>query len=218
MEKNVTKRKNKIITGVLAFSAILGVIIVVGLYTYLSPKKTTIYAFKDNYKAGTEITEDMLTPIECDAKIVVGGSSKDTGTYFVTGKNIDDILKSGDSLRLDVSRNTPLVESLLSINGGSSIEMAMDPTKVAVSVPVTEITGVTKELQSGSRVNIYVTGDKGTDCHFQNMKVLRTECDSNDELCSATIEVDNNQAQRLIDDINKYSIHLGLVDAAKYKQ
>ena len=42
----------------------------------------------------------------------------------------------------------------------------MDPTKVAVTVPVTNVSGVTNDLKEGSRVNIYAMGEILREQHF----------------------------------------------------
>ena len=150
--------KNKGIIMLLVAAVIVGIIGGVALITYMKPQKTTVYTFKDNYKAGTEVTSDMLSAVQCDSKIVTAGKKTDTSSRFVTGANLKAVLNSGDSLRMDVSEGMPLTLSMLSVNGGSTVEMNMDPTKVAVTVPVTNVSGVTNDLKEGSRVNIYAMG------------------------------------------------------------
>ena len=143
---------------------------------------------------------------------------KDT-PRFVTGADIKAVLNSGDSLRMDVAEGMPLTLSILSVTGGSSVEMNMDPAKIAVTVPVTSITGVTKDLKEGSRVNIYTTGGdaNGTTLLFQNMRVLSVEKDSNGELSSATIEVSTDESLKLVYAANTSSIYFGLVDSSGYE-
>lgn len=150
--------KNKGMVILLVVAAVVGIIGAVALFLFLQPQKTTVYTFKDNYKSGTELTSDMLTAVQCDSKIVTAGKKTDTAARFVTGDNLKSVLNSGDSLRMDVSEGMPLTLSMLSVNGGSTVEMNMDPTKVAVTVPVTNISGVTSDLKEGSRVNIYAMG------------------------------------------------------------
>ena len=139
-------------------------------------------------------------------------SKTDTASRFVTGGDIQTVLNTGDSLRMDVAEGMPLTLSMLSVNGGSSVEMNMDPSKIAVTVPVTAITGVTNDLKEGSRVNIYATGvneNGGTTLLFQNMRVLTVQKDANGGLSSATIEVDANQSLKLIYAANYSSIYFG---------
>lgn len=172
--------KNKKIIMILLTALVIAVIGGIALYMYLVPQKTTVYVFNDNYQAGTALTEKMLTPVQADSKIVVAGKNSNTSSRFVTGADIKAVLNSGDSLRMDVAEGMPLTLSILSVTGGSSVEMNMDPAKIAVTVPVTSITGVTKDLKEGSRVNIYTTGGdaNGTTLLFQNMRVLSVEKDS----------------------------------------
>lgn len=214
--------KNKKIVLILVLAFILAVVGGVAIYFYLTPKKITIYAFKENIPAGTVITEDMLTPIQADATIFYGGSKQDASVYYVTGNNLNEILKSGDSLRQDVVKGMPFTFSLLTANGGSKIEMRMNPTKVAITIPVTNITGVTNELKNGSRVNIYVTGGDSNGLYstklvFENMPVLSVGYSSNGMLESATIETSVDESMELVYYASSYQIYLGLVDGGSYQ-
>ena len=214
--------KNKKIVLILVLAFVLAVVGGIAIYFYLTPKKITIYAFKENVSAGTIVTEDMLTPIQADASIFYGGAKQDASVYYVTGNNIDEILKSGDSLRQDVVKGMPFTFSLLTANGGSKIEMRMNPTKVAITIPVTNITGVTNELKNGSRVNIYVTGGDSNGLYstklvFENMPVLSVGYSSNGMLESATIETSVDESMELVYYASSYQIYLGLVDGGSYQ-
>lgn len=217
--KSFVNAKNKKIIMILLTALVIAVIGGIALYMYLVPQKTTVYVFNDNYQAGTALTEKMLTPVQADSKIVVAGKNSNTSSRFVTGADIKAVLNSGDSLRMDVAEGMPLNLSILSVTGGSSVEMNMDPAKIAVTVPVTSITGVTKDLKEGSRVNIYTTGGdaNGTTLLFQNMRVLSVEKDSNGELSSATIEVSTDESLKLVYAANTSSIYFGLVDSSGYE-
>nr|WP_303183300.1 RcpC/CpaB family pilus assembly protein [Lachnoclostridium phocaeense] len=213
------KSKNKKIIAILVAAILFAVAGGMALYLYLMPQKTTVYVFRDNYEAGTVLSEDMLTSIQCDSKIVTAGSNADTSSRFVTGADIETVLNTGDSLRMDVASGMPLTLSMLSVNGGSSVEMNMDPSKIAVTVPVNSISGVTDDLKEGSRVNIYAAGIEttGTTLLFQNMRVLSVAHDSNGALTSATIEVTVDESLKLIYAANYSSVYLGLVDSAGYE-
>lgn len=220
-------QKNKKIVLILVLAVLVAVIGGVALYMYLTPKKITIYTFKENLPAGTVITSDMLTPVQADSTIYYGGAKQDISTYYVTGDNINEIIKSGDSLRTDVVKGMPFTISLLTTGGGSRVEMQMDPTKIAITVPINNITGVTNELKSGSRVNIYVTGSDYIDDDsigslvtklvFQNMRVLNVSYSSQGALESATIECTIDQSMELVYYANSYSIYLGLIDGSGYQ-
>lgn len=194
-------------------------------YKYLTPQKVGVYVFKSNYKAGTPITSDMLMVVQADSKIYTAGAKNNVSSVYVTSSNIDTVIKSGDSLRMDVTKGMPLTLSLLTANGGSQIEMDMDPTKIAITIPVTEITGVTNELKEGSRVNIYVTGgvDSVNDGAFQtmllfeNMRVLSVAKNNNGILSAVTIETDLEDSIKLVYYASSYSIYLGLVDGTGYE-
>ncbi len=217
-------QKNKKIVLILILAFLVAVIGGVALYFYLTPKKITIYAFKENLAAGTVITEDMLTPVQADATIYYGGAKQNISSYYVTGENINEIIRSGDSLRTDVVKGMPFTIALLTSGGGSKVEMQMDPTKIAITVPINNITGVTNELKSGSRVNIYITGggeESGelfsTKLIFQNMRVLNVSYSNQGALESATIECTIDQSMELVYYASTYSIYLGLVDGSGYQ-
>lgn len=217
-------QKNKKIILILVLAFLVAVIGAVALYFYLTPKKITIYTFKENIPAGTVVTEDMLTPVQADSTIYYGGAKQDISVYYVTGENITEIIKSGDSLRTDVVKGMPFTISLLTSGGGSKVEMQMDPTKIAITIPVNNITGVTNELKSGSRVNIYVTGGGGdsneiysTQLIFQNMRVLNVSYSAQGALESATVECTIDQSMELVYYSSTYSIYLGLVDGSGYQ-
>ena len=193
----------------------------VALYFYLVPQKVTVYVFKYNVSAGEIITEDMLIAVQADADIYVAGVETDISDRFVTGENIDNILKSGDSLRMDVTAGMPLTLSLLSTSGGTSIEMTMNPEKIAVTVPINDVTGVTYDLKNGSRVNVYVTGaftdgTISTLLLFENMRVLSTN-QHNGSLSSVTLEVSIEESLKLVYYTTVGSIYLGLIDSTGYE-
>ena len=214
-------QKNKKIVLILVLAFVVAAAGAVALYFFLTPQKTTIYTFKENISAGTVITKDMLTPVQADSNIYMGGAKVNASEYYVTGENVDEILKSGDSLRADVVKGMPFTYSLLTSGGGSRIEMQMDTTKIAITVPVNNITGVTNELKTGSRVNVYASSGGNTDVItkmiFQNMRVLATQYDKNGSLLSVTLECDTDQSMELVYYSTYASIYLGLVDGSSYQ-
>lgn len=211
--------KNRKIIFILIAAMLTAIIGGVSMYFFLMPQKTTVYVFNDNYEAGEPLTEEMLVPIQADSKIVVAGKQANTSSSFVTGKDIETVLNAGDSLRMDVSKGMPLSLSILSVAGGSNVEMSMDPSKIAVTVPVTNVTGVTNDLKNGTRVNVYATGGdtSGTTLLFQNMRVLSVQKDNNGALFSATLEVTADESLKLIYAANYSTLHFGLVDSSGYE-
>lgn len=213
--------KNRKIILILLAALIIAIVGGIALYYYLVPQKTTIYVFRENVQAGERVTSDMLIPVQADSEIFVAGASVSASDRFVTGENIDAILKSGDSLRMDVTSGMPLTLSLLTTSGGSSIEMNMNPQKIAITVPINSITGITGELKAGSRVNVYVTGaysENGltTLLLFENMRVLNTGF-KNNELHSVTLETTIEESLKLIYYTNTGTIYLGLIDSTGYE-
>lgn len=208
------KSKNKKIVIVLFLALIVSIAGAFLLYTYLQPQKTTVYVFNNNYETGTIITANMLTPVQCDSNILVAGAKSDTSNQFVTGRNLESVLNTGDTLRMDVSGGMPLTTAMLSVNGGTSIEMSMDPTKIAVAIPVNNATGVSNGLREGSRVNVYSVTENNASLILQNMRVLSIK--SGDEIQNVTIEVTAQESLRLIYYVANSTIYLGLVDNGGY--
>lgn len=119
--------KNKGIIMLLVAAVIVGIIGGVALITYMKPQKTTVYTFKDNYKAGTEVTSDMLSAVQCDSKIVTAGKKTDTSSRFVTGANLKAVLNSGDSLRMDVSEGMKFM--MQQAGGTPTVHAPVQPEK-----------------------------------------------------------------------------------------
>ena len=209
-------QKNKIIIGFSAASILLTMLVCYLIYSYMSPSRQTIYVFNDSYSSGTQVTADMLTPIQVDSTITVSGRKADVSEQFITSSEYAEIIKSGDSLRMDVGEGMPLTMSMLSVIGGSSIEMNMKPSSIAVTVAVDNVTGISQDLKEGSRVNVYSTTDTGVSLILQNMRVL-TVNKPDGELSSVTIETDLQQSMQLIYYSIYGKIYLGLVDASGYQ-
>lgn len=211
-------KKNKQIIIAIALAVVFALCAAYGVYRVLEPQRTTIYVFNDDYSTGTQVTADMLTPVQADANIIVAGGTADASSQFITSSDYRDMLQSGNSLRIDVAKGMPLMTSMLSLIGGSRIEMTMQSTAIAVTVSVDDVTGITNDLGPGARVNIYVTyGTTGTTLLLENMRVLAVNKTTTNDLVSATIEVDNSEALKLIEAANRGSIYLGLVNGNGYK-
>lgn len=195
------------------------------LHLFLAPRKISVYIFNDNYRAGTVISSDMLVPVTVDAKLAVAGGNAETTAYFVTAQNYQELINNKEnSLRVDVAKGVPLMQSMLSVDGGSYIEMTMNSTMVAVTVPVTSISGVTNDLAPGSRVNIYASkvNDQNKEAEtrliFENMRVLSVQKDDDGLIQGATIEcLPGGEDKRLIEAAEAYSIYFGLVNGSGYQ-
>lgn len=212
--------KNKKILTILIVAIVVAIAGGISLYLYLSPQKTTVYVFKDNYESGTALSEDMLVPVRCDSKIVTAGKNADVKSKFVTGSEITEVLNAGDHLRMDVSEGMPLTKSELFINGGSDIEKNIHTGMIAVTIPMDSVTGTAEGIREGSHVNIYATGYQGTDgttLLFQNVSVIAVEKNNAGVLTSATVEVNTDQSLKLIYAQNNSTLNLAVVDSAGYE-
>ena len=212
------KKNNKIIA-VLAIAVVLAIAAAVCIIMVLSPQRTKIYVFNDSYKAGTALTQKMLTTVEVDSSVIVAKSTSSTDNFFITDSTLESVLKNNDSLKMDVSDGMPLMKSMLSVTGGNTIEMNMSPSKIALSVSINNVTGVTSELTAGSSVNVYVIKATGSSyLLFENMRLLDvSKSSSSDTLSTATLEVSNAQALKLLDAMTTGDLYLGLVNSSGYQ-
>ena len=208
--------KNKIITSLIIGAVLFSSLAAFLIYHYMSPSRGTMYVFNDSYSAGEQLTADMLTPIQVDSSIIVAGKRTNASAQFVTPSEYQEVIRSGDSLRMDVSEGMPLTSSMLSVSGGSTVEMNMKSNAVAVTVSVNEYTGITNDLKEGSHVNIYANIDSKIMLIQQNKRIL--EVFKNDGVITGvSIEEDTQESMELIYAVTNGSIYLGLVDATGYQ-
>lgn len=208
--------KNKKILIVILVAVLACAIATYGLYAILTPQRTTIYTFNDNYSAGTLVTSEMLTPVEIDQTLVINSNQMSAGDYFVTASNYKDVITSAGVLRADVYSGNALMTSMLTTTGGNSIEMTMKQNAVAVTVGANFVSAVTNELSAGSRVNVYASYEDSTTLLLQNVRVLSVGRESG-TINSVTLEVDIAQSLQLVHAYTYGSVQLGLVDATGYQ-
>lgn len=208
--------KNKKIIIILLVATILCVLAGFGVYQMLSPTRTTIYVFNNDYAAGTQISKSMLSPVEVDSNIIIGSQKVSAGECFVTAENYGKVLQSAGILRSDVQAGASLMKSMLTTTGGNNIEMTMKRNAVAVTIGVTPVSGVTNQLSAGSRVNVYTSYDGETSLPLQNIRILSVG-KSDGTISRVTLEVDVSQSMQLIHAYTYGSVHLGLVDATGYQ-
>lgn len=212
--KKTTKDRKIIMT--IAAAAVLTLLFGVLLVQFLAPRRTTVYVFKSSYNAGTALSEEMISPMQVDSKIVIAGNRYDAGNQYVTAAEMNKILKKGDSLRVEVSKGMTLTTSMLTTAGGTSVEANMNKSSIAVTVPVTNTTGVTKEIKPGTYVNVYASTEVGTSLLYEKMRVLEVYR-SNGDLNGVSLETNQEQSMKLIYSAKYGEIHLGIVDGSGYQ-
>lgn len=211
------KQKNKKIIIVVSIAIVSAIIAGILLFAFLTPQRTTVYVFKENYKAGTMLSGDMLTPIQVDSTIMTAGASNRTSSCFITRDTYSTVVQVNDALKVDVDKGTPLMASMLTSTAGNDVEVRMSATSVAVTVPVTSITGVTADIKPESHINVYVTYNSGeTHLILENIRVLAT-ISGNDGLSGLTLELDNDKATKVIAATNTGTIYCGLVNGDGYQ-
>lgn len=212
--------KNKKILIVLSVALMLCVISSVGVYLLLSPHRATVFVFKDNCAAGTQITQEILTPVQVDATIVQAGKSASINEQYVTADEYAEVLKNAGTLRWDVTKGSTLTKSMLTTYSGSKVERLMKPSAIAITLSADYISAVTNELSSGARVNVYASYDADggeTKLLLQNIRVLTAPKSSEGLLVGVTLEVDHEQSLKLVHAITYAKVYLGLVDEMGYQ-
>lgn len=207
-------KKNRIIAIFTVLAIVLTVATCYVIYSYLEPKRQTVYVFNDNYARGTQITDDILTPIKVDDKIMVANNESNIEDQFVTPKDYAEIRK-GQYLRMDVALGMPLTFAMTSGND-SAVANSMQSTSVAVTIPVNGVTGVTNELTPESRVNVYCALEDSVHLILQNMKVLSVFY-SDASISAVSLETTVEESLKLIYAENYGSIYLGLIDGTGYQ-
>lgn len=208
--------KNKIISIIGACAVIFSILACYLIYQYMSPARSTVYVFNSAYSAGKQVTSDMLNPVQVDSTIVISGKTTNIGNQFVTPEQYASIIQSGDSLRMDVSEGMPLTTSMLSISGGSTVEMNMKSDAIAVTVPVDSFSGITNDLKAGAKVNVYSSTDSKTTLIQQNKRILEVFYDGSN-ISGVSIEQDIDESMELIYAATYGQIYLGLVDGTGYQ-
>lgn len=211
-----TNSRSKKILLVLLAALICAAIAGYGVFRMLTPQRTTVYIFNDTYAAGTQVVENMLTPIEVDSSVVVASGKASTGDYLITSANYENVITSAGTLRNDVYKGNMFTSAMLTTTGGNRIEMVMKKNAVAVTIGANSVTGVTSGLSYGSRVNVYANYNESTVLILQNIRVLGVAFE-NGSLASVTLEVETADSLKLIHAYNYGVIHLGLVDATGYQ-
>lgn len=209
-------QKNKIIIFLIGCAVVCSMLATYLIWNFLNPSRSTVYVFNGDYQAGEQITSSMLNPVQVDSTIVVAGASTDVSTQFVTSSDYAEIIRSGDYLRIDVSEGMPLTTSMLSVTGGSTIEMNMTSDSIAVSISVNQFTGVTNDLKAGAKVNIYSCINSSVQLIQQNKRVLEV-FKSDGEITGVAIEETIYESMELIYAVKNGSIYLGLVDGTGYQ-
>lgn len=209
-------KKNKKILVVIAIALVAAIAAGALIFIYLAPQRTTMYVFKENYSAGTVIQSSMLAPVQADSQIVVAGGNAATSTYFVTQETFSTYVKSGDVLRTDVVKGSPLMTTTLTSSANNDVEVRMDAASVAVTIPVNNTTGVTADIKPESHVNVYATfSSGGTYLLLENVRVLSV-ISSEGSLSGITLELNNQDAVTVINAVNTGSVYCGLVNGDGY--
>jgi len=214
MKKN---QKNKKIIVVVAIAIIAALTTGVLIYLFLTPQRSTVYVFKEDYDAGTIITGTMLTPVQVDSKVIAAGSKSGVSNYFITSDTYQSLVKSDTTLLTNVTKGQPLMSAIVSSSGGNGIQGLMDSTAVAITIPVNNTTGISPGIKAESHVNVYVTYNSGgTHLLLENVRILKVSTSDNGAISGFTLELNNAEAVKIINAVNTGSVYCGLTNATGY--
>lgn len=178
-----------------------------GVYKALDMKKTTVYVFNADYKAGTQITPDMLNEMLLDSSIVEAALINRTSpedAIYITESNLDQAL--GNYLKYDVFKGTIFMSNYVDIKGGSAAEINLGANMVGVTVTADNISGVTPEISKDSRVNVYAGFEMDGNIRYtvlllENIRVIDVQINTEDngtpQIVGITLEVNPEQAMKL---------------------
>ncbi len=209
-------QKNRIIIILLVCAIACTILAGFMVWNYMTPSRSTIYVFNGDYASGTAVTADILTPIQMDSTVIANGASDSVENHMVTGSEYSEIIHAGEYLRMDVTEGMPLTSGMLSVQGGSTLEANMTSDSIAVSFSVDQFSGVTNELKTGSRVNIYSVINSEVRLIQQNKRILEV-FENDGSIQGVSVEESVYESMELIYAIKCGSIYLGLVDASGYQ-
>lgn len=192
----------------LLLAVICAVVAGFSIYSYCNASKGFIYAFKNDYPAGTKISKDMFYSIKVDDTIITSGQKAGLETYYITGESFEKVIKGNEYLLNDVIKNQPLTFVDLALTSGTSIERSLSGDYMAVTIPISGSAAVTDKLRVGSVVNIFKTDSYETRLIFENMKVIARN--KGDNLSSVTFEVTPDDTLDLINAANNYRLYFAL--------
>lgn len=203
---------------------VFGGVIAYFSYSFLKSSKTEIYLFAQDYEAGTTITKEMLTTLTVDATLVDEVMTSSNEAKFVTTNDLSTVLQEGDTLVCDVYAGTPFMTTETTTLGGSVVERRLQDYKTALTLPVNNISGVSPQITAGAKINIYSSYSTENyqvqELLLQNVKILDVQATGDDEsgyeLSAITIQVDPDQALRLLYAINFQKIDISLLKSGKY--
>lgn len=207
---------------------VLGLIIAILSYQFLTSGKTNIYLFTDDFPAGTEITGDTLISQEISGSIVENVSLNNGDLGYVTENNLENYI--GSYLTTDVIKGTAFMKAYSDEVGGTPAEVRLEPNNVAVTVPVDNITGVNPFINNGARVNVYATVQYQNEqtityTLLQNVRVIDVlyaeiynEMTESPTIMGVTIETTPQQAVELQFACENGAIRLGIVKPGNYKE
>lgn len=209
--------KNKLI---LIFAVIIGLAAAAGIYMYLDGMKKTYQADGDFVKvviakqripAKTMITAQMIELKEIPSKFINTNAAVDAKE--VVGKTVKSEILPGEQV---------LRDKIAGAKGTSEgLSYIIQPGKRAVTIAVSEITGVAGQILPGDRVDIMGTFDNQgilTTLILQNIPVLSvdqtTDTSGQDEKKGAartlTLSVNPDQMQPLVLCSEKTTLRLAL--------
>lgn len=204
----------------------LALVAAAGTYELLSASKTVIYVFNDDFKAGNEITQNMLVSTEADTSFVNHFDEVSGGKGYVTSNTIGEVV--GSYLAQDVSKGSPLYKSATSKYAGTTAEVKLEDSKVAMTVPVDNISVGGPDARSGSYVNVYAGFSQNNviteELLLEKIKVLdivytqlKNDNTNAPVIEGATLEVKAEDTVRLAKAIQFGTIRLGIVKADTYQ-
>ena len=217
-------KKSKVSTGaviILLLMIVIGVAFGTGLYMYLQTQRSTIYLFKDNYKAGTLLSGEMLGAQEIDTETYYAMLNGGLAMY-VTKEELTQAISNREHLATDVVKGLPVTTNVLVTSGGSGVESRLSENKVAVEVPAAKVSGLSgNEVGVGSRVNIstYYSVDEVSenDLIFQDLLVLDTITDEEGNVSAIFVECEPKDSVMLQYALVAETVSVSILKPGAYK-
>lgn len=190
-----------------------------GMYNYLSVQYVNVFLYAQDYEEGASVDRDMF--VQQKIPVSLYNNMLSTGNSYATSDELQEYITNGGKLLVNVAQYTPVTSNQFVAGGGTPTEFRLDDNRSGVELRADEVAGLSGEMRIGSRVNIMTSYDvdqtKITELIFQDVVVLDTVYDANEELVSVYVEIDPEESIKLVHALTFESVSVTINKPASYE-
>lgn len=190
-----------------------------GLYNYLSVQYVNVFLYAQDYEEGASVDRDMF--VQQKIPVSLYNNMLSTGNSYATSDELQEYITNGGKLLVNVAQYTPVTSNQFVAGGGTPTEFRLDANRSGVELRADKVAGLSGEMRIGSHVNIMTSYDvdqtKITELIFQDVVVLDTVYDANEELVSVYVEIDPEESIKLVHALTFESVSVTINKPASYE-